>query len=149
MTQSSVQPIKLAIGPHQLTYEPPDTVYWVGVGVLSGDQASTIMDQIVDWGRNQPYLLVVINVMQVSSFSTEARKVLTSNGHRLPPRVLSFFGGSFATHVLLDLMDRASSLLGSKNRVAKHWPDEKSARAWAAEMRPVLLARGGARGGTL
>jgi hypothetical protein len=41
---------------------------------------------------------------------------------------------------VLDLMERASWLMGSRNRFVKHWPDEKSARAWAAEMRQTFVA---------
>lgn len=127
-------------GGNSVTFEPPDTMYIVTEGVVDGTIARYLLEQIVTWSQSKPCVLLVVNVKNLSSFSGEARKILTSNGHRLPPRVLAMFGGSFATQVLLDLLDRASSLLGSKNRFARHWPDERSARAWATEMRPVLLA---------
>ena len=131
----------LHFGVNSLTFERPDTMILVTGGLVDGATASQFMDQIVEWSKSLPYILVVMNVEKVSSISADARKVFTSNGHRLPPRVLSLFGGSFKTQVVLDLMDRASWLLGSRNRFTKHWPDEKSARAWAAEMRSVLLAK--------
>jgi hypothetical protein len=131
----------LHFGANSLTFERPDTMILVTRGLVDGASAGQCMDQIVEWSKSMPYLLVVMNVEKVTSFSSEARKVFTSNGHRLPPRVLSLFGGSFKIQVLLDLMDRASWLLGSRNRFTKHWPDEKSARAWANEMRSVLLAK--------
>lgn len=128
----------LQIGPSSITYEPPDTLYVVASGHVDGAIANRLIEQLVEWSSNKPYVLLVVNVGGFLSFSTEARKILASNGHRLPPRVLALFGGSFATRVVLDLLDRASWLLGSRNRLAKHWPDEKSARAWANEMRLVL-----------
>jgi hypothetical protein len=130
--------VTLQLGLNSVTFEPPDTMYIVTNGYIDGLIARQLMEQLVEWSANKPYVLLVVNVVKLSSFSTEARKILTSNGHRLPPRVLALFGGSFATRVLLDLMDRASWLLGSRNRMAKHWPDEKSARAWVNEMRFVL-----------
>ncbi len=131
----------LHFGPHSLTYEAPDIMVIVVRGVFDGASASQVMEQLVLSSQGSPYMLYLMNVVHLSSFSSDARKIFTSNGHRLPPRVLSIFGGSFATQVILDLMDRASWLLGSRNRFTKHWPDEKSARAWATEMRHVLLAK--------
>lgn len=116
-------------------------MYLVVSGHVDGAIAKRIMDQLVEWSANMPYVLVIMNVVNLLSFSTEARKIFTSNGHRLPGRALALFGGSFATRVTLDLMDRASWLLGSRNRFTKHWPDEKTARAWAEEMRLVLAAQ--------
>lgn len=129
----------LHFGLHSLTHEPPDTVVFGVRGAVDGVLASQIIDQTVEWSHDKPYLLFLMNVDQLSSFSPEGRKIFTSNGHRLPPRIFASFGGSFATKVQLDLMERASWLLGSRNRYIKHCPDERSARAWAAEMRQVLL----------
>lgn len=137
-------PHHVVLASQRLTYEPPDTILWVIRGDLGGSEAATAMEQFVDWSRGQPYMLFVVDVVELTAFSGEARKVLASNGHRFPPRVLSFFGGSFKVQVLLDLMDRATALRGSKNRFARHFPDETSARAWAAEMRPVLLEKAAA-----
>lgn len=131
---------RLQVGANEAIFEPPDTMFVVMSGVVDGAIASQMIEELVAWSRDKPYVLLVVNVVGLSSFSRDARKILTTNGHRLPPRALSLFGGSFTTQVLLDLMDRASWLLGSKNRRAKHWPDEKSARAWAAEMRSLFLA---------
>lgn len=116
-------------------------MYLVVAGHVDGAIASQLMEQLVQWAAKMPYVVVLMNVVNLSSFTTEARKVFTSNGHRLPPRALALYGGSFATRVMLDLMDRASWLLGSRNRFAKHWPDENSARAWANEMRVVLSTK--------
>jgi hypothetical protein len=132
-------------GANSVTFEPPDTIVLEARGVVDGPLASQLMEQIVAWSQNKPYMLYLVNVTRLSTFSADARKVLTSNGHRLPPRVLSLFGGSFATQVLLDLLDRSSWILGSRNLYDKHWPVEKSARAWAAEMRSVLSAHTHAR----
>ncbi|MBK9262055.1 MAG: hypothetical protein IPM54_19905 [Polyangiaceae bacterium] len=137
-------PNHVVLASQRLTYEPPDTVLWVIRGDLDGGEAAVAMDQFVDWSRGQPYMLFVVDVVELTAFSGEARKVLASNGHRLPPRVLSFFGASFKVQVLLDMMDRATALRGSKNRFTRHFPDEPSARAWAAEMRPVLLEKAAA-----
>ncbi len=126
---------KVRLGASEVTFEPPDTMFIIASGDVDGTTALRLIEELVGWSQDKPYVLLVVNVINLSSFSSEARKILTSNGHRLPPRALSLFGGSFATQVLLDLMDRASWLLGSKNRRARHWPDETSARAWAAEMR--------------
>jgi len=121
-----------------VTLEPPDTIRLVLSGCVDGAIADELIEQLVQWAANMPYVLVIMNVTDLSSLSTEARKILTSNGHRMPARALASCGGSFSIRVALDLMDRASWLLGSRNRYAKHWPDEKSARAWASEMRFVL-----------
>jgi hypothetical protein len=136
-------------GRHSLTFEPPDTVFFVGIGALDGPTATTMMEQWIAWARELRYVLVLVDVVKLSSVSGEARKIITSNGHRLPPRAISVFGGSFATQVLIGLLDRACTLLGSKDRIVKHWPDEKSARAWAAQMRPLLLANAGDRKGSV
>lgn len=131
----------LRIGPNSVNFEPPDTIYVVASGDMDGDIAGQIVEKIIELSSGEPYVLVIMNVTDVSALSREARVVLTSNGHRLPPRVLALFGGSFTTRVVLDLMDRASWLLGSRNRLTKHWPDEKSARAWVSEMRSVLTTK--------
>jgi hypothetical protein len=128
----------LRVGFSSVAFEPLDTMNMVLVGDVDGATADALMAQMIEWSRPMPYALYLMNVVDVSSISAEARKILTSNGHRLPPRALAMFGGSFTTRVALDLMDRASWLLGSRNRYAKHWPDEKSARNWIAEMRTVL-----------
>jgi hypothetical protein len=127
-------------GRHSVTHESPDTMLIVARGAVDGAGASQVIEQLVEWSHGSPYMLYLMDVVQLSSFSSDARRIFISNGHRLPPRVLSLFGGSFATRVIMDLMDRASWLLGSRNRYTKHWPDEQRARAWAAEMREVFLA---------
>lgn len=129
---------RLHFGTNEMIFEPPDTIMVVFSGVVDRHGASRVVDEVAMWSQHKPYVLVLMNVSRVSSISPDARKVLTTNGHRFPPRALALFGGSFATHVLVDLMDRASWLLGSKNRRVKHWPDETSARTWAAEMRNVF-----------
>lgn len=108
-------------------------------GAFDAASASQVIEQLVEWSIGRPYMLYLMDVVHLSSFSSGARKIFTSNGHRLPPRVFALFGGSFTIQVLLDLMDRASWLLGSRNRYTKHLPDEQHARAWAIEMRQVLL----------
>ncbi len=135
----------LYFGRHSLTHEPPDTLHFRPLGDVDGALASQVIEQIVEWAQGMPYLVFLMNVDQLSSFSSEGRKIFTSIGHRLPPRIFASFGGSFATKVQLDLMERASWLLGSRNRYITHWPDERSARAWAAEMRQVLSADAHAR----
>jgi len=133
-------PHTVHFGSGSITFETPDTILVVFAGVIDKTAASICIEQVVEWSRGKPCTLFLVNIKNVTSISPEARKILTTNGHRLPPRALSLFGGSFATRVIFDLMDRASWLMGSKNRSAKHWPNEQSARAWAAEMRTVLLA---------
>lgn len=129
-------------GSSSITVETPDTMLVVLAGIVDKTIATIFIEHAVEWSRDKPYAMFLVDVAKLTSLSPEARKILISNGHRLPPRVLSLFGGSFTMQVLFDLMDRASWLMGSRSRRAKHWPDEQSARVWIAEMRTVLSSNG-------
>lgn len=121
-----------------MTFEPPDAALVVYTGSIDEVLMNQLIDQMVEVSKNKPYMLFIFDVRGLEALSPAARKAMTSNGHRFPPRALAFFGGSFTTQVMHGMMDRASLLLGSKNRFTRHSPDEKSARAWATEMRVVL-----------
>lgn len=121
-----------------LRFESPDTVFVVVSGDVDTAPVAEFLEQLVQWATGKPYVVLILDVTRLRSYSAGARKILASNGHRLPPRVFAHFGGSYSTQVMLDLVVRGSELLGSKNRWATHWPDETSARAWTNEMRPVL-----------
>ena len=141
--RTDAKPIEVAVGKHSLRYEPPDTIVVVLQGSVDEEDAVVISKQAVDWSEGAPCLLVIVDVRQLSSMSQQARKVGASMGYRLPPRATAVVGGSFAVRMLMDLVLRASELLGTKKRFTKHCPDEAAARAWVAEMRPLLLATAG------
>lgn len=132
----------LCVGPNSVTFEPPDTTFVVFAESIDGTMMSQLLDHMVELARGEPYMLFIFDVTRLTSMSQEARKIMISNGHRLPPRVLSYFGASFTIRVIHELLMRASARLGSgTNRFVHHSSDEKSARAWANEMRPVLWAK--------
>ena len=141
--RTGAKPIEVAVRRHSLKYEPPDTIVVVLHGSVDEDDAAVISKHMVDWSDGAPCLLVIVDIRQLSSMSQQARKVGASMGYRLPPRATAVVGGSFAVRMLMDLVLRASELLGTKKRFTKHCPDEAAARAWVAEMRPLLLATAG------
>lgn len=122
-----------------MTFESADTVYVHLAGDIDEAAARDYVERLVDWAAYKPYVILLVNVTELRSYSPGARKVLATNGARMPPRVFAHFGGSYATQVMLDLVVRGSTSLGSKNRWASHFPDEAGARAWANEMRPLLV----------
>ena len=129
---------RATFGPSEMIFEAPDTVLMTLRGDFDGDTASVMMEQLVTWSRGRPFVLLLMDLRAVGAISPAARQVLTSNGHRLPPRALALHGGSFTVRVVTNMMERASWLLGSRNRWARHWADEAAARAWLDEMRGKL-----------
>jgi hypothetical protein len=123
-----------------MMFEPPDIVVSRMVGELDGPTMALAMRQLIDWSRGRPYVLVLTDLSRVTGLSASARRELIIHGHKLPPRALAVFGGTFAVRVVTELLERASSLLGSQNRWAHHFDDEASARAWLVEMRAKLGA---------
>ncbi|TKC97244.1 hypothetical protein [Polyangium fumosum] len=127
-------------GVSEMIIEPPDTVVIKPRGDFDGAIAAAMMEALVTWARDRPFVLLRMDLTYVGAISPAARHALTSNGHRLPPRALAIHGGSFTVRVLSQMMDRASWLRGSRNRWVWHAPDEATARAWLDEKRKVLAA---------
>lgn len=132
-------PQTFLIGQSTVIIESPDTMMMEFVGAIDKKVAGAFIEHAVAWSQGQPYALFLLNVTKMQSMSADARKVMISNGHRMPIRAMAVFGGSFATQVIMGMLDRASWLMGSKNRRTRHWSDEQSARAWLAEMRETFL----------
>lgn len=123
----------------KLTFESSDTAYVHLTGDIEEAAARNFVERLVVWTADKPYIVLLLDVSELRSYSAGARRVLASNGSRMPPRVFAHFGGTYATQVMLDLVLRGSASLGSKNRWASHLPDEAEARAWVNEMRPMLV----------
>ncbi len=121
-----------------LRFESPDTVFVVVSGDIDTEEAAEFVESIVDWSKGKLYVVLILDVTHFRSYTGGARKILASNGQRMPPRVLAHFGGSYSAQVMVDLVARGSSALGSKNRWVTHWPNEASARSWMEGMRPIL-----------
>ena len=121
-----------------LRFESPDTVFVVVSGDVDTAPVAEFLEQLVQWATGKPYVVLILDVTRLRSYSAGARKILASNGHRLPPRVFAHFGGSYSAQVMVELVARGSSALGSKNRWVTHWPNEASARSWMEGMRPIL-----------
>jgi len=129
---------RATFGPSEMVFEEPDTVRMALRGDFDGDTAARMMEQVITWAEARPFVLLLLDLTGVGSISPAARRALTSNGHRLPPRALALHGGNFTVRVVTNMMERASWLRGSRNRWVRHSPDEAAARGWLDEMRRKL-----------
>jgi len=128
---------QILFGAHRVVFEDPDLVT-VDLRGYVGDEYAALMDTVVSWSLGRPYILVLIPLGQTDGMSPLARKVLRAPDPRMPPRAIATYGGGFATRVGIDMLMRATALLGPHRRLLFHGKDEAEARAWLAGARDRL-----------
>ena len=133
---------QLRFGSQRLVFEEPDLVTIELRGYV-GDEYVALMDTVVEWSLRRPYVLVLVPLGLSDGMSPLARKVLRSPDPRMPPRALATYGGGFAARVGIDMLMRATALLGAHRRLLFHGKDEAEARAWLAGARQRLVNMSG------
>lgn len=129
---------ELRFGAHRLAFEAPDTVHVELRGEL-GEELQPMVEALEAWCVGRPYMLTLASVSGVTTWTAGARKVaLSSHRIRLPPRALALYGGGFALRMSVEMLMRATSALGARDRYFFHGHDEAAARAWLTDMRPKL-----------
>ncbi|MDC3955676.1 hypothetical protein [Polyangium jinanense] len=129
---------ELRFGAHRLAFEEPDTVHIELCGEL-GDELQSLVEALEAWSVGRPYILTLASVSRVTTWTAGARKVaLSSHQIRLPPRALALYGGGFALRMSVEMLMRATAVLGARDRYFFHGHDEAEARAWLTDMRPKL-----------
>lgn len=131
---------RVAVMTHDITFEPPNTILIQGRGVMDGVSATKMHEQMCAWVGEQPYMFLLADMSEVTSFSTDGRKGLVSSTGQLPPRAVALCGAPFAVRVVFDMVARARSLLGKQGRWMKNFTDQESARQWFDEMQPIVEA---------
>jgi hypothetical protein len=131
---------RVVIVRHELILEPPNTILMVGHGTMDGISATKMHEQMFAWVGEQPCMFLLADMSDVTGFSTDGRKGLVESTGQLPTRAVALCGAPFPVRVVFDMVNRARSLLGKQGRWMKHFPDQKSARQWFDEMRPVVEA---------
>lgn len=128
---------ELRFGSQHVVFEEPDLVTIELHGYV-GDEYAELMDTVVQWSLRRPYILVLVPLGLSDGMSPLARKVLRSPDPRMPPRALATYGGGFGMRVGIDMLMRATALLGSHRRLLFHGKDEAESRAWLAGARERL-----------
>ncbi|MDI3292003.1 hypothetical protein [Polyangium sp. 15x6] len=137
---SSGMETRVTFGLSEMIFEAPDTFVMKPRGAFDEETASAMIEHLVARAEALPFVLLLMDLTSLGVITPAARHVLTSNGHRLPPRALAIHGGSFTVRVMSQMMARASWLRGSRDRWVWHSPNEAAARAWLDEKRRALAA---------
>jgi hypothetical protein len=136
------QPHEAQVGRHVFRWEPPDIAVGIFRGDLGGEEARQIRDMARVIALSVPYVLYLIDMTAMGSFSPEARRQLGGSKVGRPViRGVAVFGASSLLRTIVTVVARGSALItGEKDSPLCVSATEAEARAFLAERRRI--ARG-------
>ena len=123
-------------------WEPPDTMFARYVGQLDVVHLRKAQIEVKDSQQGLPYFLILIDVSQLSSISSEARRTMTENGETARNlRATAIVGASFHFRALGTMVARAVAILNRQvDSPTRFFSTEAEARVWLAERRRSLAS---------
>lgn len=102
----------ISIGAHQIRFEAPDTVRFVGVGFFTPAEARKYLDTIYDMSDRHGNLYLLLDCERATSgMPPEARKILTNVPRPYPFYGIAGYNASFSMRVITTTVIKAGRLL--------------------------------------
>ena len=109
------------------------------IGDIDGDEVRRIIRESRVFTVGERYVLTLLDLSQVKSISSEARKAAVEIRGDVAARGTAIFGVSGHLRIVMSLLMRALQLLHQRaDRPVLFFHTEEEARAWLAERRNVL-----------
>src|SRR5690606_12526982 len=90
------------------------------------------------WAEQRPYFILLLDIPETAGLNLSAREQLGEWTRRMPPQAIIAFGSNFQVRVVFEMLQRAISRLSGQPLHRYFAPNEAAARAWLAEIRPLL-----------
>jgi len=123
-------------------WEPPDTIVARYVGDLHVGHVRTAQLHVKALQQGLPHFLMLLEVSQLKSVSSDARRAMSENGETAKSlRGTAIVGASFRFRALGSLIARAVALLNRDiDNPLRFFATTDEAHAWLAERRLELAA---------
>ncbi len=119
-----------------IRFEEPDILFSRGEGETDAETMRAFNRLAEELSAKHGQLYLLTDMTKSTGMTPEARKVSTEySGGKSPFAGMAFFGASFAMRTLVNMMVRASQLLGRVDAPMQFVESEADARAWAADLR--------------
>lgn len=112
----------------------------VFVGDINGPQMRAIMTKTRAFAQGKSYVLAAVDQTNFVSVDAEARKVVAEEAKYVPTRGLIFYGVTFKTKIVTQLILGAIQLVNATDMPAYFAKDESDGNAWIEARRKVLQA---------
>jgi hypothetical protein len=124
-----------SLGRNRVAFEPPDTVFEVLYGDISGEDMSQVLEASKQWVETDTDIYFLVDLSNAGTISPEARNVIRTGRARPNIRGAALFGASFQMRVVSTFVTRALFLLDKISYEINYLDTEAQARAWLATLR--------------
>lgn len=126
-----------------VTFELPDLAYWHLIGRVEESDIIRIYEQQLEFSKDKPYILLVIDVSRFESISAAARRAAATGPNpgqeAMPVRGSAIIGASFHVRVLGILISKAAFAINrSKDNDLHFCETAAQARDWVEKRRREL-----------
>ena len=117
--------------PGEFRAHPPNRAWVKAIGKIEEDGISVLLQQVLDFSEGFPYLLLEIDISEMTGASPEARRVSSKLFNQMPPIAFALVGGTFAQRTLAKLVIKAVEVLRGKGRlVSSFFATTEEALEW-------------------
>lgn len=107
---------------------------------ITEDQARFLMQQTVDRSIQLPFVLMTVDITDMTGATPESRRVSAQIMEQMPPRAIAVIGGSFAQRMVCKLVLKATEILSGGRQTSSFFKDESQAREWLDSQGEMFLA---------
>lgn len=129
---------RTAIGPHTVSFEPPDLICVTARGTLKVTEVGAFAERSHELSEGLPYVLMLADLSAFTDVSIDARKAASriSSSSRVPFRGMACGGAHFGTRLAVKLLLTTANLVaGRADNPIEFFEDEAAAREWLAGRR--------------
>lgn len=117
--------------PGEFRAHPPNRAWVKAFGKIEEDDIAALLQQVLDYAEGFPYLLLEINISEMTGATPEARRVSSKLFNQMPPIAFALVGGTFAQRTLAKLVIKAVEVLRGKGRlVSAFFASSEEAVEW-------------------
>jgi len=117
--------------PGEFRAHPPNRAWIKVYGKIQEDEISAVLEEVLAFSEKLTYLLLEIDISDMSGATPEARRVSAKLFNQMPPIAYALVGGTFTQRALAKLVLKAVELLRGKERqVFSFFPTSEGAIKW-------------------
>jgi hypothetical protein len=114
----------------EFRFQPPHSVWFKFQGQITEQQARNLLGQAVAHSVELPFLLMTVDISEMTGTTPESRRISADLLRSLPPRAIAVLGGTFGQRILAKLVLKATEMLNAGMQVSAFFDGPDAADAW-------------------
>jgi len=121
-------------------WEDPCFAHLKFEGRITEAQIDALFTPLVVRASELPYVLMTVDITEMSGASPESRRQTAKLMEEIPPRAIAVIGGTFSQRMVSKLVLKATELLGKTRQISAFFAEPDAARTWLEEQGGVFDA---------